>query len=51
MFDPAMTVTYYYGIMALLIVVNIWFCRKENEKLGSLRHIIGKVDYTFLKEF
>ena len=43
--NPTLTVTYYYGIMTLMIGVNIWFCIKENEKVVSLRNVIGKVFY------
>ena len=42
-FSPTMTVVYYYGIMALMLLVNIWFSHRENESLGSLRNMIGKV--------
>ena len=42
-FNATLTVMYYYGIMTLMIGVNIWFCLKENEKIGSLRNGIGKV--------
>ena len=41
-FSSTLTVVYYYGIMTLMIGVNIWFCLKENEKIGSLRNVIGK---------
>ena len=44
-FNPTLTVTYYYGIMTLMIGVNIWFCIQENEKVVSLRNVIGKVFY------
>ena len=42
-FNPTMTVAYYYGIMTLIVLVNIWFCREENERICSLRNMIGKV--------
>ena len=40
-FSPTLTVAYYYGIMMLMVLVNIWFCLKENERMCSLRNMIG----------
>ena len=48
-FSPTMTVAYYYGIMTLMVLVNIWFCRKENERICSLRNMIGKVFWSQLQ--
>ena len=42
-FSPTMTVVYYYGVMTLMLLVNIWFSHRENERLRSLRKMIGKV--------
>ena len=33
--------TYYYGMMSLLMMANIGFCVRENEKISSLQNIIG----------
>ena len=40
-FSPTLTVAYYYGMMMLIVLVNIWFCLKENERMCSLRNMIG----------
>ena len=41
-FSTNLVVTYYYGMMTLILIVNIGFCVKEKERILSLRNMIGK---------
>ena len=52
--SPALIVAYYYGIMSLLMMVNIVFSLIEKENLISLRNMIGNsISYILMtnKEF
>ena len=37
-----LTVAYYYGMLAIMIMVNVRFSYLEKEKIWSLRNLIGK---------
>ena len=39
--DTNLIVTFYYGMMSLLMIVNIGFSLKEKEQIISLRNMIG----------
>ena len=46
-FSTNLTVAYYYGMMTLMLIVNVGFCLKERkgkekERIVSLRNMIGK---------
>ena len=40
-FDTKLIVAFYYGMMLLLMMVNIVFCHIEKEQIVSLRNMIG----------
>ena len=40
-FSTNLTVAYFYGMLAIMISINVIFCLKENEKVLSLRNLIG----------
>ena len=42
MFSTKLTLAYFYGMLALLLVANVTFCYIEKEKIWSLRNLIGK---------
>ena len=39
--DTNLIVAWYYGMVAVLVIVNIGFSRKEKEHILSLRNILG----------
>ena len=41
-FSTNLVVAYYYGMMTLMLIVNVGFCLKEKEIIVSLRNIIGR---------
>ena len=41
-FSTKLTVAYFYGMLALMLVANATFCYIEKEKIWSLRNLIGK---------
>ena len=41
MFSTKLTLAYFYGMLALLLVANVTFCYIEKEKIWSLRNLIG----------
>ena len=41
-FSTNLTVAYYYGMMTLMLIINVTFCYLEKEKIWSLRNLIGK---------
>ena len=41
-FSTQLTVAYFYGMLALMLVANTTFCYIEKEKIWSLRNLIGK---------
>ena len=41
-FSTNLTVAYFYGMLALMIMVNVRFCYLEKERIWSLRNLIGK---------
>ena len=40
-FSTNLTVAYFYGMLALMMAINVIFCHREKEKLLSLRNLIG----------
>ena len=40
-FSTQLTVAYFYGMLALMLVANVIFCYVEKEKIWSLRNLIG----------
>ena len=42
MFSADLTVAYFYGMMTLMVVINVRFL-KENEKIASLRNMFGNL--------
>ena len=40
-FSTNLTVAYYYGMMTLMLIVNVGFCLKEKERIVSLKHKEG----------
>ena len=42
-FSTNMTVAYFYGMLAIMILVNVRFCILEKERIWSLRNLIGKL--------
>ena len=58
-FSTNLTVAYFYGMLAIMLIVNLTFCYLEKEKIWSLRNLIGKLKimtnmpqlYSFLKAF
>ena len=42
MFSTNLTVAYYYGMMTLMLIINVTFCYLEKERIWSLRNLIGK---------
>ena len=40
-FSTNLTVAYYYGMMTLILIVNVGFCHKEKERIVSLKHREG----------
>ena len=49
-FSTKLTVAYFYGMLALMLMVNVGFCYKEKEKIWSLRNLIGKQNYLFISK-
>ena len=41
-FSTNLTLAYYYGMMTLMLIINVTFCYLEKEKIWSLRNLIGK---------
>ena len=41
-FNTQLTVAYFYGMLALMLVANATFCYIEKEEICSLRNLIGK---------
>ena len=41
-FSAHLTVAYFYGMMTLMLMINVGFCLKENEKIASLRNMFGR---------
>ena len=41
-FSTWMTVAYFYGMLAIMVAINVIFCYMENEKALSLRNSIGE---------
>ena len=44
-FSTNLTVAYFYGMLALMLMVNVTFCCLEKERIWSLRNLIGKKQY------
>ena len=40
-FSTKMTVAYFYGMLAIIMMVNVTFCYLEKERIWSLRNLIG----------
>ena len=40
-FSTNLTVAYYYGIMTLMLIVNVGFCLKDRERIVSLKNREG----------
>ena len=40
-FSTNLTVAYYYGMLTLMLIVNVGFCLKEKERIVSLKHKEG----------
>ena len=40
-FSTQLTVAYFYGMLALMLVANTTFCYIEEEEIWSLRNLIG----------
>ena len=41
-FSTNLTVAYFYGMLAIMLMVNVRFCYLEKERIWSLRNLIGK---------
>ena len=41
-FSTKLTVAYFYGMLALMLVANAIFCYIEKERIWSLRNLIGE---------
>ena len=44
-FSIKLTLGYFYGMMALMLVANVTFCYIEKEKIWSLRNLIGRISF------
>ena len=40
-FSTNLTVAYYYGMMTLMLIVNVGFCLKDKERIVSLKNRQG----------
>ena len=41
-FSTKLTVAYFYGMLAIMMIVNVGFFLKEKERIVSLRNMIGR---------
>ena len=42
LFSTNLTVAYFYGMLAIMLMVNVTFCYLEKERIWSHRNLIGK---------
>ena len=47
-FSIKLTLGYFYGMMALMLVANVTFCYLEKERIWSLRNLIGTNSFVIL---